>query len=183
MPLPVSPPETSTRPSPNNVAVCPDRAEFMGVVAVKAPLVSNRSALAVGPAGLEPPEIRTLPSCRSTAAAPERTSPMGFQDCQVPVGTVGTDAVKKNTHSSTRTDVVKNLLTMRKWVLRTELSVSPKQQFSGLSQRFAYGGANRGDNQATRTLAGGGPNWMGDAPVQDIPFPPLRQPNKPGAKG
>src|SRR6476646_4055346 len=141
MPLPVSPPETSTRPSPNNVAVCPDRAEFMGAVAVKAPLVSNRSALVVGPAVLEPPEMRTLPSWRSTAAAPERTSPMGFQDCQVPVGTVGTDAVKKNTHSSTRTDVVKTLLTIRKWVLRTELSVSPKQQFSGLSQRFTYGRA------------------------------------------
>jgi hypothetical protein len=91
---------------------------------------------------------------------------MGFQDCQVPVGTLGTDAVRKNTHSSTRTDVVKTLLTMRKWVLRTELSVSPKQQFFGLSQRFAYGGANRGDNQATGTLAGGVPNWMGDELVQ-----------------
>ena len=173
MPLPVSPPVTSTRPSPNNVAVCPERAEFMGAVAEKAPSVPNRSALAVGPAGLEPPEMRTLPSCRSTAAAPERTSPMGFQDCQVPVGTLGTDAVRKNTHSSTRTDVVKSLLTMRKWVLRTELSVSPKQQFSGLSQRFTYGGAKRGDNQATRTLAGGGPNWMGDELVQGILLMPL----------
>ena len=66
------------------------------------------------PVEFEPPEMSTLPSCRSTAAAPERTSPMGFQDCQVPAGTLGTDAVRKNTHSSTSVDVVKNLLMRRK---------------------------------------------------------------------
>ena len=182
MPLPVSPPVTSTRPSLKSVAVCPDRAEFMGAATVKTPLVSNRSALAVGPVVSEPPEMRTLPSWRSTAAAPERTSPRGFQDCQEPAGTLGTDAVRKNTHSRTKTDVAKILLTMRKWVLRTELSVSPKQSFPGYRNDLLKGGPTGETIRPREYLQREGQTGWEMPPSKTFPFHHLGSPTSQAPK-
>ncbi len=134
IPLPVSPPVTSTRPSPSSVAVCPERGEFIAAATEKTPLVPNRSALADGPEAFAPPAIRTLPSCSKTAAAPERTSPMGFQVCQEPAGTLGTDAVRQKTQRTMIADVVRNLL--RAGTVsspETEISLNPERAISGLN--------------------------------------------------